>query len=214
MLYKLTDKNGMTQGNTQWGESVTHEAKGEGTELCTGQVIHAYRDPYLAVFYDPIGGNYGENALLWESEGRVVADDKLKVGCKSLTTLRQIPLPVLTTEQRVEIAIRISLLVYKEKSYVIWADNWLSGKDRTEAAEAAKVAAEAAYEAAGAAYEAAEAAEATEAAYEAAGAAYEAAEAAYEAAARAAGWAAARAAEARVSTESIIKIIYDVVGRE
>ena len=173
MLYKLTNGSGMTRGNTQWRENVTHRAKGKGVELCSPGVIHAYRDPYLAIFHDPIGGNYGDTALMWEAKGKVVADDGLKVGCKSLTTLRQIPLPVLTTEQRVEIAIRISLLVYKETSYVAWAEAWLSGKDRTRAANWAAVAAYGA-----------------------------------------ANWAANWAAEVGVSTESIIKIIHDVVGRE
>ena len=214
MLYKLTNGSGMTRGNTQWRENVTHRAKEKGSELCTGQVVHAYRDPYLAVFHDPIGVSYGDTALMWEAKGKVVADDGLKVGCKSLTTLRQIPLPVLTTEQRVEIAIRISLLVYKETSYVAWAEAWLSGKDRTRAAVAAYWAAN--WAAARAARAAAEAA-----ARVAAGAAYGAAEAAGWAAywaaywaARAANWAANWAAEVGVSTESIIKIIHAVVGRE
>jgi len=81
----------------------------------------------------------------------------------------------------VEIAIRISLLVYKETSYVAWAEAWLSGKDRTRAANWAAVAAYGA---------------ANWAAY------------------GAANWAANWAAEVGVSTESIIKIIHDVVGRE
>ena len=193
MLYKLTNGSGMTRGNTQWRENVTHRAEEEGNELCTGQVVHAYRDRYLAVFHDPIAGSYGDTALLWEARGRVVADDGLKVGCKSLTTRRQIPLPVITTEQRVEIAIRTSLLVYKETSYVAWAEGWLSGKDRTrDAARAARVAAESADRAA-----------------------RDAAERAARAAERAAAWdAACAAAWAKVSSAAIIKIIHAVVGRE
>mgnify|MGYP001609670390 CR=1 FL=1 len=56
-LYKLTDRKGQTQNETQWGEGITHTAAGSGTTLCTDNVIHAYVDPLLAVFHDPIGGH-------------------------------------------------------------------------------------------------------------------------------------------------------------
>ena len=89
----------------------------------------------------------------------MVVDDGMKVGCKTLTTIRQIPVPKIPAEQRVEIAIRCVLLVYKEEAWVKWANDWLSGKDRTlgaaRAAEAAARAAEAAVRAAEAAVRAA-----------------------------------------------------------
>lgn len=47
------------------------------------------------------------------------------------TTGNEIPLPEVTTEQYVEIAVRVSLLVCDDKKYVKWANNWLSGKDRS-----------------------------------------------------------------------------------
>ena len=50
-LYKLTNKNGCTQGNTQWGIGVTHELKAtEKPRLCTKDVLHAYKNINLASF--------------------------------------------------------------------------------------------------------------------------------------------------------------------
>ena len=138
-LYKITDKDGKTRAGhsneTQWGENVTHKAEVRGKELCTNEVIHAYTDPYLAVFFNPIGGSYNEETMhLWEAKGRVCSRGVDKVGCKTLTTVRRIPKPSITREQRVEIAIKCALVVCQDKDFVQWAENWLSGKDRTEAA--------------------------------------------------------------------------------
>jgi hypothetical protein len=187
MLYKLTDEKGQTHGGTQWGEEVTHKARERGKALCTESVIHCYRHPLLAVLFNPIHADF-RTPLLWEATGRVVADDGLKVGCKKVTTIRQIPLPVITTEQRVKFAILVSLEVYHDKDYAKWARNWLDNTDRTEVA--AWATAEAKAEAtAGAARAAAWAARAAAwAAWATAGAAWAAAWAA-RAAARAGAWA-------------------------
>ena len=150
-LYKLTDQNGNTRAETNWGENVTHKATGKGTRLCSDGVIHAYDSPLKAALFNPIHGNF-KDSLLWESEGDIVVNDHLKVGVKSLTTLRQIPLPEISTEKRVEFAIRCTLKVYPDARWVKWACSWLDGSDRSEAAAwAAARAAEAARAAAWAA---------------------------------------------------------------
>ena len=141
ILYKITDSKGQTSGQTQWGGNVTHKTKGRGRKLCSNEVLHAYRDPYLAVFHNPMGGNYGSEMQMWEAKGRVVVDDGMNVGCKSLTTTKRIDVPAMTTEQRVEIAIRCAVRVYKEPGFIKWTQQWLDGSDRTgEAARAAKAA--------------------------------------------------------------------------
>ena len=158
ILYKLTDQEGRTRARwnnaTQWGEGVTNAATEPGTDLCTASVIHAYVTPELAAFLNPIHAKI-ENPILWEAEGEICArDGDLKVGCKSLTTLRQIPMPQPTTLQCVAFAILCAKAVYGESSFVRWADDWLSGKDRSEkAAAAAWAAAAQAAAAAGAAEE-------------------------------------------------------------
>jgi hypothetical protein len=215
-LYKLTDKDGQTYGNTQWGEGITHTAPGTGA-LCTNGWIHAYTDPLLAVFLNPLHCNFPVDTMrLWECEGEVGATDHgLKVGCASLTTLHEMPVPQVTTEQLVRFAVLCSLTLktrWKGKAaYRRWANAWLDGTDRSEAAAraaawaaraAARVAARAAREAARAA-----AAEAARAAAEAAEAAAWAAEAAAGAAEEAR--AAAEAAEADID---LIALAHEAVG--
>ena len=179
-LYKLTDNNGQTKYNTQWGEGVTHIAQGAGMELCSDGVLHAYADPLLAVLLNHIHANL-DSPQLWEAEGDVIVSDGLKVGCKALTTVKQIPIPELSVEQKIRFAILCAKVICSDSAWNEWADNWLSGKDRTKAA-----ARTAARTATWAAARAAEAAEWTAA---------RAAEAAARTAARTAARAAAEAAE-------------------
>jgi hypothetical protein len=124
---------------------------------------------------DPIQASLLPNAILWEAKGDVVVDDGTKVGCTRLTTLKQTPLPTITLEQRVTFAIKCALHVYKEPSWVAWAQAWLANTNRDAArAYAADADAAAAY----AAYAADAYADAADAAY---AAAYDAAYAAYAA---------------------------------
>ena len=207
-LYKLTDRDGQTWGGTQWGPGVSHSGTGEG-ELCGPGWIHAYEHPLVAVLMNPIHADF-KNPRLWEAEGKIaIRDGQLKCGCKTLTTIREIPLPSITTEMRVRFAILCAKEVCASYSaWNAWADRWLSGEDRSEAAaEAAWAAAyrSAAYRSAwasavwAAAWAAASAASAASAAYRAAyraawAAAEAAAEAAYRSARASAVWAAAWAA--------------------
>ena len=132
--YKLTDENSRTKNNTQWGENVTHSATGQGTKLCSDGWIHFYKSPLLAVFMNPIHGDFS-NPILWECEcsGEMV-HEPTKSGCKTLTTIRKVELPSVTTTQRVAFGILAVKKAYKNPKWNQWADNWLSGKDRTDAA--------------------------------------------------------------------------------
>ena len=132
-LYKVTDENSQTYGGCQWGPGVTHIADGEG-ELCTEHWIHAYPHPLVAVFMNPIDGNYDAKTMkLWEAQGVVGATDHgLKVGCTTLTTVRRMEVPRITAEQRVAAAILCAKLVYDNAAWNSWADGWLSGADRSE----------------------------------------------------------------------------------
>lgn len=199
-LYKLTNGDGQTRGGTQWGPGMSHSGTGEGG-LCGPGWIHAYESPLIAVLMNPIHADF-KNPRLWEAEGEIaIRDGQLKCGCATLTTIREIPLPEITTEMW----IRFAILCTKEastaavgeawKAWNAWADKWLSGEDRSAAAAAA--AAKAVRKAAGAvgpaAYDAAAwAAEAAEAAEASASAAYQA----KRAAAQSVQWAAEAAASA------------------
>ena len=129
-LYKLTDQKYQTKNSTQWGENIEHVASGEG-ELCSSGFLHAYLDPLLAVLLNPIHANI-ENIVLWEAEGEVAKEDHgLKVGCTKLKTIKVIPLPKITIEQKIKFGILCALEVCKEDKFVTWANKWLSGEDRT-----------------------------------------------------------------------------------
>jgi hypothetical protein len=130
--YKLTTLDNRTRvgesNEMLWGENITHSAKkGEGP-LCTDKWIHAYEDPLIAVFMNPIQGQYNPKTMkLWEVElgGKIRRDGQLKCGAKICTTLKEIPLPIISLEKRVEIARRISIQAYNELDDVSakWAES-------------------------------------------------------------------------------------------
>ena len=59
------------------------------------------------------------------------SDLSIKGGCKAITRGQEVPVPVLTLEQRIEIGIRCAVTVYKDPGFQSWANAWLSGEDRT-----------------------------------------------------------------------------------
>ena len=101
IVYKLTDNVGQTKDNTQWGNNVSHTAKGDGKVLCSDGFIHYYTHPLLAVLLNPIHAKF-ESPRLWEAEasGKIL-DEPLKSGCKTLTTIKEIPLPEISRVQRI-----------------------------------------------------------------------------------------------------------------
>ena len=130
-LYKLTEQDCTTHGGCKWGDGATHETDGSG-DMCGPGWLHAYTHPLLAVLFNPIHANFS-NPLLWECEGEIGKNDRgLKVGCTRLTTLRRIPLPEISTEQRVKFAILCALKVCAGDKFVQWANAWLDGSDRSE----------------------------------------------------------------------------------
>ena len=138
IVYKLTDKDGYTRrglsGETLWAPGVTRETSGEG-DLCTPGWLHAYEHSILAVLHDPIYGEYGDFARMWKCDtldGVIKRDGQMKLGTTKLKVIKEVKKPKVTVEQRVAYAIACSLRIYVEESYVMWAEGWLSGKDRTD----------------------------------------------------------------------------------
>jgi hypothetical protein len=141
----------------------------------------------LAVLLNPAHANFHSDMLLWECEAEVGLRKADKIGCTLITTIKQIPLPIFTMVQKQAFAILVAKEVHKEAFFQSWADDWLSGEDRSvKAACAAANAAYAAGYAANAAACAAYTANAAYAAYAASAAASAAANAAYAAASAAA----------------------------
>ena len=199
VLYKLTDQNWETHSRTKWGPGVTHGPTSGKGGLCGPGWLHAYTSLELALMLNPIHADF-DKPVAWEAEGVVEkTDNGLKVGVRTLTTIRIVKCPKITTKHRGRFAILCAREGYAEPSFVAWAEKWLSGEDRSEAAaaKAARAAWRAAAAAAARAAWAAARTAASEAAWAAAAAARAAAEAAWAAAAAAAAdaaWAAADAA--------------------
>ena len=110
-VIKLTTADGRTRvgynNETQWGANVTHETDGVG-ELCGPGWLHAYEDILLAVLHNPVHAKLNpDNMIAWEAEtGDVIKkEDQMKLGTTKLTTIRQIPIPEITTEHRVRYVI-------------------------------------------------------------------------------------------------------------
>jgi hypothetical protein len=137
-LYKLTNSNMITQNNTQWVLGEWKETDGIQRELCNSSWLHAYEDPYVAAFMYVIHVYYSNpRCFLAEGDGAFLSDGT-KCGVTRLRLVEEIPLPTITKEQRIKIAILCALEVCYEASFVTWANNWLSGKDRsTETSNAA-----------------------------------------------------------------------------
>lgn len=130
--YKLTNQNLQTYGGFQWTLGNKETASGED-DLCGPGWLHYYHHPLLAVLLNPIHANIKEPRLFEVlAEGEHKDDRGLKGGCTEMTLLKEIPLPEVTEEHRIAFGILCAKEVEEGKEWNEWADNWLSGKDRSE----------------------------------------------------------------------------------
>ena len=153
--YKLIDHEGYTrrgqEGEMYWLDGLEKTAIGKGKELCTKDVIHYYDHPLLAVLFNSIHANIEKPKLIEIKIDKAWAQDGLKGGCKKAKYVKEIELPIITIEQKVTFAIKISLKYYEDEKYKKWAEEWLNGNRTARAAMAAARAAWAAESAAWAA---------------------------------------------------------------
>jgi hypothetical protein len=187
-LYKLTTKEHTTyRGSMHWKVGKTNKVeKCKNPQLCTGQVVHAYKNRNLALLLNPVHANI-DDPVLWECEGKIVVEDFDKVGVFSLKANKILRLPKWHTERRKDVVVMFAILC-AEAVIDVYEKKYPDDKRPREAIEAVKQylktktksAAYAARAAADAAADAASAADA--AAYAAAYAAYAAADAAHAAA--------------------------------
>jgi len=102
--WKLTTQDNTTHNGFRWEVGRAAMSLGTG-ELCGPGWLHFYQHPLLAVLLNPIHANI-QTPKLWEAvaEGEFKYDRGLKAGCTKLTLIREVPLPVVTTKQRVAFA--------------------------------------------------------------------------------------------------------------
>ena len=130
--YKLLTQDMQSHGGLQWTIGCTHTAQEHGNKMCSPQVLHCYSHPLMAAMFNPIHANI-DNPRLFEIEAsEIINQDFAKLACKSQMLVKEIPLPTLSDEQRQEVAIRCAMLIPgAPQLWTNWANDWLSGKDRT-----------------------------------------------------------------------------------
>ena len=130
--YKLTKQNLTTHNGFQWTFNKTETINKSGGELCSDSFFHAYHDPLLAVFLNPIHANI-DNPRLFRVKvnGRGKNGHGLKCGYKSMTLVEELELPVITETQKIAFGILCAIEVSNDDYFVSWAEKWLDGTDRS-----------------------------------------------------------------------------------
>ena len=136
--YKLTDQNMRTHGGCQWRLGEWHESAGEG-EIRGPGWLHGYDDHLLAMFMTPVHSGISELRMFrTELDGARIDDRGLQHGHARMRLVEELPVPVVTNEQRVRFAIFVCLdlrwCVPLPDVFVPWAARWLSGSDRSKEA--------------------------------------------------------------------------------
>src|ERR1051326_8619258 len=121
--YKLTDKDGYTYGKTLWEPNLSYTTSGKG-DLCGSGWLHCYSDPVLAIMMNPHHANF-TNPKLAEviCSGQCKQDHGLKEGWTTMAFRQWLPVPTITTTQRIAFAILCVKQVYSDPAWNKWADN-------------------------------------------------------------------------------------------
>lgn len=134
-VYKFTDTTGMGGDGRQWGAGVTHTTTGEYYPHRPEQNwLLCEHSPLTAALLGPIhdGANY---PVLWRAEVTTNAIEPHggRLMVTGLTTIEDVPVPVVTATQRVAFAILCTLAdtTRERAEWNRWAGRWLSGADRS-----------------------------------------------------------------------------------
>lgn len=132
-VYKLTDSYNITRNDTCWELGKWLETDGVEQELCNSSWLHAYSHPLLAALLWEQHVDYDKKRLYRaEAKGNILREDNgSKLGASKMRIMKRIRMPRITLRQKQEIVLRGLMKYYKNKEFVKWAKNWLSGKDRS-----------------------------------------------------------------------------------
>ena len=99
-LYKLTEQDGTTyNGSMSWKAGKTNRVKKcDNPKLCSGDVIHVYKNKNLALLLNPQHANI-QKPLMFECSGKVVVEDWGKIGVFSLKCEKKMRLPKWYTDK-------------------------------------------------------------------------------------------------------------------
>jgi len=119
-----------TYNESQWELGKWYKKTEE--DLCSSDWLHFYNDPLVGLFLNPIHADIKNPRLFRvEVKGKGIDDNETKCGYSRARLIEELPVPQISLAQRVRFAILCAKKVYKEKEWNKWANNWLSGKDRT-----------------------------------------------------------------------------------
>ena len=140
-LYKLVNADRTTYGGFRWPRRGFRPPRLDGVgPLCTTNWYHAYDSTLLAVLHDPIHGRFGPDAECFsihvdaDDIGRL--DGQMKVGFRAGVVGETVPLPKVTTEQRVRYGIACASQVYDGLKWTRWAKGWIYSADRSASSAA------------------------------------------------------------------------------
>lgn len=115
VLYKFTNDDLTTYGNTKWVLGEWHETLGDIDKLCNSAWLHAYEDPYVATLIYPKHVNYSSKRFFKaEGDGKFLSNQDGKCGVTKLRLVEEIPLPKITMKQKVNIVCCCALEIVKE----------------------------------------------------------------------------------------------------
>jgi hypothetical protein len=130
--YKLTDENMETHGKTRWTIGRWKETNGED-ELCGPGWLHCYTHPLLAAFLNPIHADFTSPRLFkCEVRGESREDAGMKEGWTEMRLVERMRLRHPTVTQFIKFGILCALETEHSPKFALWAQNWLSGADRTK----------------------------------------------------------------------------------
>lgn len=107
-LYRVTDENGLARSEMFWRPGLQGRASMRGHRMCDSSELHAYETQELAALLYPYHTRT-RTPMLWEAEAEGVTQEGLRVRCKRLTAVNQIPMPEIRTPQRIRISASVVL---------------------------------------------------------------------------------------------------------
>jgi len=135
IIYKLTRQDRTTRDGFKYPPKGSRlpELSGKGG-LCSDSFYHGYAHPLLAILHAPIHVEPDYTKMIEIEVPEVCAPDQTKLGFTTGIVGKVVPPPKVTNEQRKRYAIGCACSVYKDGSFRKWADDWISGKDRSRGA--------------------------------------------------------------------------------
>ena len=133
VLCKWVSEDMKTRNDTFWEEGVPNELpERNNLKLCNEGLFHYYKHPLIAVFFQ-YSYACADYSRLYEvlPEGKIV-EDWSKCGSTKLTLVKELEIPKVSVIQTLAFTILCALAVCEDPIFVGWANNWLSGKDRSK----------------------------------------------------------------------------------